>query len=110
MHESLVDWQQSALERALVALWRARRVRRLVAADQARVALRPARSSRRSTGRRSCSSRRPPGTGSSTQKAARVAGEQLLPGQVEGRVARVGAGPGVEVDGRDPELLGRDVR
>src|SRR5580704_4857280 len=38
-------------------------------------------------------------------EAARIAGEDLLRGQVKGRMARVGTGRRAEVDGGDPELL-----
>src|SRR5690606_1177243 len=42
-------------------------------------------------------------------EAAGVAGEELLRRQVEGRMARVGAALGAELDGGHPQLLGGDV-
>src|SRR5579884_439908 len=42
-------------------------------------------------------------------EAARVAGVELLPGEVERRMARVGAGRRVQVDGGHPELLVGDL-
>ena len=42
--------------------------------------------------------------------AAHVAGEQLLTGEIEGRVARILSGRRVRVDGGDPQLLGERLR